>query len=71
MPEVVDARGLSCPEPVLRTLKAIKALGQGELEIWVDNPTAKENVIRAAKTSGWNVVEIKELPDSIKLVIKK
>jgi TusA-related sulfurtransferase len=71
MVEVVDARGLSCPEPVLHTLEAIKALEKGELEIWVDNPTARENVIRAAKSLGWEVAEIKELPDSFKVVIRK
>jgi len=44
MVEVVDARGLSCPEPVLRTLEAIKALEKGELEIWVEQPNFKEKM---------------------------
>ncbi|MGP1432003.1 sulfurtransferase TusA family protein [Treponema sp.] len=40
----VDARGLSCPEPVVRTKKAFD--GHQAFEVLVDNETSKENVIR-------------------------
>ena len=50
----VDARGLSCPEPVVRTKKAFDA--HQNFTVLVDNETSKENVIRfcdkmKAKTS--------------------
>ena len=44
----VDARGLSCPQPVVLTYKAIEA-GAESLEVLVDNEVSKENVLRLAK----------------------
>ena len=41
----VDARGLSCPEPVIRAKNAMES-GDKEYEILVDNVVAKENVSR-------------------------
>ena len=43
--KTVDARGLSCPEPVIITKKAL-ASKDSSYEILVDNITAKENVTR-------------------------
>jgi len=40
----VDARGLSCPEPVIRTKQAIESIEQGEIEVLLDEEVAKENV---------------------------
>ena len=51
----VDARGLSCPQPVLMTLDEIGRVGEGELVILVDTDTSKENVSRAAASRGWQV----------------
>ena len=50
----VDARGLSCPEPVILTKKALEA-GESMYQILVDNPTAKENVPRFATHQGYKV----------------
>ncbi|SFM79551.1 sulfurtransferase TusA family protein [Thermodesulforhabdus norvegica] len=58
MSEVVDARGLSCPQPVILALKAMKKASGGELEILVDTDTARENVTRAARTEKWQVKNI-------------
>ena len=41
----VDARGLSCPEPVIQTKNAM-ASKEAEYEVLVDNVVAKENVSR-------------------------
>lgn len=54
----VDARGRSCPEPVLMTKKALKE-NPNDIEIIVDNVTAKENVTRFATNSGYKV-EVKQ-----------
>ncbi len=48
----IDARGLSCPEPVVLTLKAI-AEGATRLEVQVDTDTARENVLRLARKKGY------------------
>ncbi len=71
MAEIVDARGLSCPEPVLLTLEAIKKLGKGEIEILVDTDTSKENVSRAANSMGWNVVLVEQEGTGYKIKIEK
>ena len=60
MSEIIDARGLSCPQPVLDTLAKIAAMGSGELEVLVDTEASKENVARAAQNKGWRVESITE-----------
>ncbi len=58
MSRLVDARGLSCPQPVMLTLKEIKSLPGGEVIVLVDTDTSKENVCRAAQSQGWQVKTI-------------
>jgi len=58
MGKVVDARGFSCPQPVLMTLEEINAIKKGQIVILVDTDTSRENVSRAAKTQGWQVIEV-------------
>ncbi len=55
MNRIVDARGLSCPQPVLATLKEIGKPGPGEVTVLVDTDTSRENVCRAAASKGWQV----------------
>ncbi|CFX27343.1 Selenium metabolism protein YedF [Syntrophomonas zehnderi OL-4] len=50
MKKVVDARGLSCPQPVVLTKKALDSHEINEILTIVDNPTALENVVRMVKT---------------------
>lgn len=45
----VDARGLACPQPVIKTKKAVEGANEPVLTI-VDNETAMENVIKLAKS---------------------
>lgn len=52
---IVDARGLSCPQPVLLTVNEIKNVQKGEIVILVDTDTSKENVSRAAISKGWTL----------------
>jgi len=49
----VDNRGLNCPEPVLRTKKALSKNPQGLISI-VDHVAARENVIRMAQKEGFS-----------------
>ena len=51
----VDARGLSCPEPVIRAKNAMES-GDKEYEILVDNVVAKENVSRFATHQGYHIL---------------
>ena len=65
----LDARGLSCPEPVIMIRKAMMSR-ETEYEMIVDNPTSKENVTRYAEHQGYKV-EVKEQGDEFTLVMKK
>lgn len=67
----VDARGLSCPQPVIMTLNAMKKVKEGDIVIFVDTDTAKENVSRAAKAQGWEVADIQPEGDGYSITIKK
>ena len=71
MGTVVDARGLSCPQPVLMTLAEIKKLGKGEIEVLVDTDASKENVSRAAESQGWKVQDIRGEGDGYRIEIRK
>ncbi|MCG2709162.1 MAG: sulfurtransferase TusA family protein [Thermodesulfovibrionales bacterium] len=64
MSEQLDARGLSCPQPVILTEKMIKQLKKGKLEVLVDTDTSRENISRLAINEGWEVVETKKTEDS-------
>lgn len=66
----VDARGMSCPQPVLMVKKAI-ASGEKKLEVLVDNNTAKGNVQRFLKNNGYNSIDIKEVGEDITLIATK
>ena len=52
MSATVDARGFSCPQPVLMTLDEINKVNKGEIVVLVDTDTSKENVRRAAASKG-------------------
>lgn len=71
MTEIIDASGLSCPQPVLMTLNKIKTLSKGEVEILVDTDTSKENVRRAAESQGWTVAQVSPSGIGYKILIKK
>lgn len=52
---VIDTRGLSCPQPVLETKRAIEASGGDQFRVLVDNVTSRENVSRFARNQGFSV----------------
>lgn len=55
----IDARGLSCPEPVILTRQAMQS-GEKSYEILVDNVASKENVTRFAEHKGYTVTVSEE-----------
>lgn len=50
MKKTVDARGLSCPEPVIMTKKALDSHDVSEVLAIVDDRAALENISRMVKT---------------------
>ena len=69
MAKTVDARGLSCPQPVILAKKAIGE-GQFPIEVWVDTVTSRENVRRAAEKAGCHV-SVQQQGDEFKLTLSK
>jgi len=65
----VDARGLSCPQPVILARKAIKA-GEFPIEVLVETVTSRENVKRAAEKEGCQV-QVEEAGGEFQLTITK
>ena len=53
MTEMVDARGLACPQPVIQTRKAMQQTDQ--VVTLVDSETSMTNVSRMASKAGWEV----------------
>lgn len=51
MSKSIDARGLSCPQPVMMALKAIAETNEAVV-VEVDHETAAENVERACREKG-------------------
>lgn len=65
----IDARGLSCPQPVLLTQQALKSQ-PATVEVLVDNKTAEGNVSRFATKAGYSV-SIREDNGDFILTLKK
>lgn len=53
MPTIIDARGLSCPQPVILARKALRDSEQ--ITTIVDNEAALENITRMAEKEGCRV----------------
>lgn len=51
--KAVDNRGLSCPQPVVNTKKALEELTTGAIVSIVDNVVARENVLKYARSQGY------------------
>jgi TusA-related sulfurtransferase len=69
MAKKVDARGLSCPQPVILATKAIES-GDFPIEILVETVTSRENVRRMAESKNCRV-RVEEVGDEFKLVITR
>lgn len=52
--KTVDARGFSCPQPVIMTAEAFKG-GDKEILVLVDDFAPQENVSRYAENHGYQV----------------
>lgn len=70
MDNIIDARGRSCPEPVIMIKSAIDASSNNQFTILVDTNVAVENITRFAKSSKFNVT-VDENNEDFKISLKK
>lgn len=52
--KTIDARGLACPEPVVRVQRSLQSDAEG-VAVTVDNFAAVENISRFASARGYAV----------------
>ena len=69
----VDARGQSCPGPLVSLAKALKAAASGDLlELLATDPGSKSDVASWAELSGNDLLEVGEGPDgSFRYLVRK
>lgn len=67
----IDARGFSCPQPVLMFMEAVKSGIEKEIVVLVDTDASKENVSRAAESKKYSVRDIQQENDEYKITIMK
>jgi selenium metabolism protein YedF len=66
----VDARGLTCPQPVLQTKRALEESQGVPLRVLVDNDVSRENVTRFARNLGC-AVEVRDYGDQFEITINR
>ncbi len=65
---VIDARGFSCPIPVVRTKEAIDANPKTPLAVLVESEVSRENVSRLAASRGYSV-KVERIEDGFRLML--
>lgn len=70
MENKLDARGLSCPEPVIITKRAIEKDKFVKFVVLVDAHVAVENITRFVKSKGYNI-NVSEMENEYTLEIFK
>lgn len=69
--KIIDARGLSCPEPAMLTREALIALGKGKLIVLSDSFTSRSNIERTAKLAGWSAEVTQDADESYRIILRK
>ena len=70
--EIVDARGLACPEPVIATRRALADEALTAVAVLVDNEASAENVARMARSLGCEVrLEDGDGPGELRVVVER
>jgi tRNA 2-thiouridine synthesizing protein A len=68
----VDARGQSCPGPLVTLHKALKGAARGDLlELLATDPGSKSDVPSWAKLSGNDLLEVSEDAGVFRYVVRK
>lgn len=65
--KVVDARGLSCPEPIMLTTQAMKET-KDEIKVLVSEPVQRTNVEKCVKNAG-RKAETKAVGSEFEIII--
>jgi TusA-related sulfurtransferase len=69
--DIVDARNLPCPQPVILVRGKMKELDKGTFIILVNTEIARDNVLRSAENRGWIAEKIEIEEDTFRITFKK
>ncbi len=70
--KTLDAKGLACPMPIVRTKKTIETINSGEvLEVFATDKGALNDFAAWAKSGGHTILEQKEEDGVLKFYIQK
>jgi TusA-related sulfurtransferase len=70
--QVLDAKGLSCPLPILKTKKAVETLTKDQvLKVETTDPGSKNDMASWAKRTGNEVLKVEEGSGTFTFYIKK
>lgn len=70
--QVLDAKGLSCPLPILKTKKAVEAMAKNQiLKVETTDPGSKNDMASWAKRTGNEIVKTEEGTGTFTFYIKK
>ena len=71
--KTVDARGLSCPMPITKSMQAIKKIRIGQvLEILTTDPGSKKDIPIWAKVTKQELLSFEERgPDDFRFLVKR
>jgi tRNA 2-thiouridine synthesizing protein A len=68
----LDARGLACPMPIIKTAQAIAGLASGELlEVLATDPGSTKDFVAWSRTTGHELVEQSVEDDVYRFVLRR
>jgi tRNA 2-thiouridine synthesizing protein A len=68
----LDAKGLSCPLPILKTKKAVESLSKDQvLKVETTDPGSKNDMVSWAKRTGNEILKLEEASGIFTFYIKK
>ena len=68
---MIDARGLSCPMPVVMVRNEVRKNHPDEFEVLLDNACSVENVTRFGNNNGYAVEASGQQGEDVLLILKK
>ena len=70
--QVLDAKGMSCPLPILKTKKAVEAMAKDQvLKVETTDPGSKNDMTSWAKRTGNEIIKTEEAGGTFTFFIRK
>ena len=68
----IDARGLPCPQPVIKTKEALDEIGPGEkIKVLIDSEVSLQNIQKFLSAQGHKLLSVEKMGSEYHLLIEK